>query len=291
MAVVEIRALRYAYPPFSPGGQPFPVLNGVDLTVERGEFLALMGPTGAGKTTLCLALIGIVPQSTGGVIGGRVEVLGQDTRRTPVAELARRIAIVFQDPESQAVGPTLEEEVAFGPENLGVAPIEIAERVSWALALVDLAEQCQRSPAQLSGGEKQRMAIAAALAMLPDVLILDEPTSGLDPVGQAEVFAAIARLRHERSMTLFMVSQDADRIALHADRVALLSQGRIVACAEPRQVFADAETLRDVGVASPQVTELALALNRTCGSSYHFILLDEAEQALRADLATSRASS
>ena len=291
MPAISIEQLYYAYPPLHPGGDPIRVLKGLDLTVEHGEFLALMGRTGAGKSTLCMAINGIVPQSTGGVIHGQVQVLGHAARRMPVGELARHVGIVYQDPESQLFSPTVEEEVAFGPENLGVDPKEIAERVQWALDLMGVASLRRRAPAQLSGGQKQRVAIAAALAMLPEVLILDEPTSNLDPVGQQEVFAAIERLRYERNMTFFMVSHDAERIASYAHRVALLVDGRIARAAEPAVIFGDQDLLQAAGVASPQVAELAVALNRQFHTSYHFTVLDQAERALRQDLARGSSSS
>ena len=287
MAVVEIEQLHYAYPPLLPDGDPIPVLRGIDLTIERGEFLAIMGPTGVGKSTLCMAMNGIVPRSTGGVISGSVRVLGHDTRRVPVAELAVHVGIVYQDPESQLFSSTVEDEVAFGPQNLGVDPREIAERVAWALQVVDMAAHRSRMPAQLSGGQKQRVAIAASLAMFPDVLILDEPTAGLDPAGQLEVFAAVERLGRERNMTIIMVSQDAERIGQFAHRLAVLWQGRIVRQDTPLHVFEDTDLLREVGIASPQVTEVAIALNAQLGARFHFIDLNDAVHALGQDLAQS----
>jgi energy-coupling factor transporter ATP-binding protein EcfA2 len=288
MAVVEIEQLHYAYPPLLPDGDPIPVLRGIDLTIERGDFLAIMGPTGAGKSTLCLAMNGIVPRSTGGVIRGSVRVLGQDTRRVSVAELAIHVGIVYQDPESQLFCSTVEDEVAFGPQNLGVDPQEIAERVAWALDVVDMSACQSRMPAQLSGGQKQRVAIAASLAMLPEVMILDEPTAGLDPAGQFEVFSAIERLGRERNMTIVMVSQDAEHIGQFAHRLAVLWQGQVVRESAPLHVFEDVDLLRQVGIASPQVTEVAVALNRQLGTRFHFIGLEEATRALEQDLAESR---
>lgn len=285
MAVVEVEQLHYAYPPLLPGAKPSEVLRGVDLLAEQGEFLSLMGPTGAGKTTLCLSMNGIVPQSTGGVIRGRVNVLGYDTRSTPVAELAAHVGIVYQDPESQLFCTTLEDEVAFGPENLGLDPQEIAERVTWALDVVGMSRYRMRSSMQLSGGQKQRVAIAASLAMLPEVLILDEPTAGLDPLGQLEVFSVIERLCRERRMTIIMVSQDAERIAQFSDRVAILWQGIIAAHDVPLRVFEDTKLLQQAGLAPPQVSELANVLNSSLGTRYHFILLDEAERELQSELA------
>ena len=288
MAVIEIEQLHFAYPPLLPGADPGEILRGVNLAVERGEFLSLMGPTGAGKTTLCLSINGIVPQSTGGVIRGRVNVLDYDTRSTPVAELAAHVGIVYQDPESQLFCATLEDEVAFGPENLGLAPQEIAERVAWALDVVGMSGYRMRSSTQLSGGQKQRVAIAASLAMLPEVLILDEPTAGLDPVGQFEVFSVIERLCRERRMTIIMVSQDAERIAEFSDRAAILWQGVIAAHDTPVRVFEDIRLLRQAGLAAPQVSEVAQALNRSYGTAHHFVLLAEAERELQSELAGGR---
>jgi energy-coupling factor transport system ATP-binding protein len=285
VSAIEIDDLHYTYPPLWAGGTSTEVLRGVSLAVERGEFLALMGPTGVGKSTLLIALNGIVPQSTGGVIRGRVTVLGADTRTTPVAELARRVGIVYQDAESQLFSTTVEDEVAFGPENLGVDPREIAERVAWALDVVDMSAHRGRAPSQLSGGQKQRVAIAATLAMLPEVLVLDEPTAALDPVGQREVLAVVGRLYRERRATIVMASHDAEQVAEFADRVAVMAEGRIVRADEPRRVFADAKLLASAGLAAPQVCEVALGLNRRLGTRFSFATLDQAARALQGDLA------
>ncbi len=281
MAVITIERLAYAYPPFLPEGEPSRVLRGIDLVVERGEFLSIMGPTGAGKSTLCMAINGLVPQSTGGVISGRVEVLGYNARATPVAEMAARVGIVYQDPESQLFCTTVEDEIAFGPENLGLDRDEIIERIDWALALVDMSSYRMRSPTQLSGGQKHRVAIAASLAMLPEILILDEPTAGLDPLGRVEVFSVIEQLCRERQMTIVMVSQDAEHVAEFSDRLAVMWQGRIARHDVPRRVFEETAFLEEVGIAAPQVTELALALNEAYGANtYDFMLIEEAERAL-----------
>lgn len=281
--VISVKGLRYSYPPSLPGVAAGPVLRGVDLTVARGEFVALMGPTGVGKTTLCLALNGIVPQSTGGVISGEVTVLGRDPRRTPVPQLAQHVGIVYQDPESQLFSATVEAEVAFGPENLCLPPGEIAERVGWALDVVGMRHSRGRSPTQLSGGQKQRVAIAAALAMLPQVLILDEPTAALDPLGRVEVFRVIEQLRNDRRMTIVMVSQDPEHVAAFADRVALMANGRIVAEGAPTELFYALDLFREVGVAVPQLAELAVTLGHQHGVRRRFLLLDDAEAALRAE--------
>ncbi len=281
--VIAVRGLRYRYPPSLPGREAELVLRGVDLDVARGEFVALMGPTGVGKTTLCLALNGIVPQSTGGVIGGSVTVLGHNARHTPVPQLARHVGIVYQDPESQLFSATVEAEVAFGPENLGLPRAEIAERVSWALDVVSMEASRERAPTRLSGGQKQRVAIAAALAMLPQILILDEPTAALDPLGRLEVFRVIEQLRNDQDMTIVMVSQDPEHVAAFADRLALLAEGRIVAEGPPAELFYALDQMEAVGVSAPQLAELSVALERCYGVSTRFMLLNEAEAALRAE--------
>ncbi len=285
MAVIEIKDLHYSYPPLVEGGQAVAVLQGVELTVERGEFLSIMGPTGAGKTTLCLALNGIVPQSTGGTIRGDVTVLGRNTKRTPVPELATYVGVVFQDAESQLFNMTVEDEIAFGPETLGLDPREIAERVDWALAVVHMEEHRRRSPFHLSGGQKQRVAIASLLAMQPAILVLDEPSSGLDPIGKFEVFSVVDQLKREHDMTIVMVEHEAEQIAAFSDRVAVLCAGRIEMVDAPARIFARADRLHEIGLWAPQVSELAGALNGQLQTHYQFSLLDEAHRALRPALA------
>jgi energy-coupling factor transporter ATP-binding protein EcfA2 len=238
---ISIHDLYFSYPPLVPDGEPIPVLREINLEVERGEFVSIMGPTGVGKTTLCLTLNGIVPQTTGGTIRGEVVVAGVDTRQHPVPELASRVGIVFQDPESQFFNMTVEDEVAFGPESLGLDPREIRERVDWALRMVRMSPQRHRSPFQLSGGEKQRVAIASILAMTPRILVLDEPTSGLDPMGKAEVFRVVSELKQQEQMTIVMVEQESEKIAEFSDRVVVLCDGKIALVDTPGRVFAQVQ--------------------------------------------------
>jgi len=256
------------------------VLKGIDLEVERGEFVSIMGPTGVGKTTLCLALNGIVPQSTGGTIRGEVVVAGLNTRQHPVPELASQVGVVFQDPESQFFNMTVEDEVAFGPESLGLDPHEIRERVDWALTVVGMNPHRHRSPFQLSGGEKQRVAIAAILAMTPRILVLDEPTSGLDPLGKAQVFRVVRELKHRDGMTIVMVEQESEKIAEFSDRVLVLHEGKVALVDTPDQVFAQVEWMHEIGLAVPQVSELAHLFNTRRNASYVFTSLEGAYQAL-----------
>jgi energy-coupling factor transporter ATP-binding protein EcfA2 len=256
------------------------VLKGIDLEVERGEFVSIMGPTGVGKTTLCLALNGIVPQSTGGTIRGEVVVAGLNTRQHPVPELASQVGIVFQDPESQFFNMTVEDEVAFGPESLGLDPREIRERVDWALAVVGMNPHRHRSPFQLSGGEKQRVAIAAILAMTPRILVLDEPTSGLDPLGKAQVFRVVRELKQRDGMTIVMVEQESEKIAEFSDRVVVLRDGKVALVDTPDRVFSQVELMHEIGLAVPQVSELAHLFNTRRNASYAFVSLEDAYRAL-----------
>jgi len=285
--VVSVSNLHYSYPPLVDGQPPASVLRGVDLEIARGEFVSIMGPTGVGKTTLCLALNGIVPQSTGGIFRGDVEVCGMNTKHTPVATLAATVGIVFQDPESQFFNMTVEDEVAFGAESLGVPPAEIVERVDWALETVGMAEYCRRSPLQLSGGQKQRVAIASILAMYPRVLVLDEPTSGLDPVGKADVFRVVRGLKQRHDVTIVMVEQDAEQIAEFSDRVIVLNEGVVALDGVPRDVFARAELMAEIGLAIPQVSELAMLHNRAFGTEFSFLDVDEAAAGLLGELERS----
>jgi len=251
-------------------------LRGIDLQVERGEFIVIMGPTGAGKSTLCLALKGIVPHLTGGLFGGRVIVAGLDTRQHSVADLSQRVGLVFQDPESQLFNTTVEQEVAFGPESLGLPPREIADRVGWALEVVRMTEYRRRSPFQLSGGQQQRVAIAAVLAMRPQVLIMDEPTAGLDPVGKREVFAVVEGLRRRGDMAIIIVEGEAERAAEFADRVLILDRGTIALQGQPREVFSQVDRLLSLGVDVPQVSELANLFNARHGTSFQPLTREEA---------------
>src|SRR5262245_45638960 len=247
--VVSVEQLSFRYP----GVSAF-ALHDVNLTVTQGECLALMGATGAGKTTLCLALTGIVPQFFGGEMYGTVRIAGLDTLAHPVNTLARSVGIVFQDPEMQLTATSVEHEIAFPLENLCLKADEMRKRIDEALPAVGLAGLEKKHPHALSGGQKQRLAIAAALALKPQLLVLDEPTSQLDPVGAAEVFALIRTLNRELGMTVIVTSHHSEEVAEFADRVALLDKGKLILVAPTAQFFQKVETLATHRVRSPQVT-------------------------------------
>jgi energy-coupling factor transporter ATP-binding protein EcfA2 len=275
-----VEGLHYAYPPLTPGGETIPVLKGVDLRVQKGEFLALMGPTGVGKTTLCLTLNGILPHLLGGSFAGKVVVAGMDTRDHGPGQMSRQVGLVFQDPESQLFNMTVEDEMAFGLESLGLSSSEMEERIAWALEVVRLTGLRKRHPLQLSGGQKKRLAIATVLAMRPPVLVLDEPMTGLDPLGRHEVLSVVEQLKREKETTVVMVEQDAEAVMAWADRVVIMERGRLVLEGSPRQVFAQVEALHDWGLAVPQMSELAHLFNRRQGTTFHFLTEDEGCSAL-----------
>ena len=257
-AVAILDKVSYIYP-----GSSEPVLKDISLEIYQGEFLGLIGPTGAGKTTLCLTLNGIVPQFYGGRFFGYVSVAGMDTLEHPVSRLARSVGAVFEDPEAQLIATSVENEIAFALENLCVPREEIIERIPRVLAAVRLEGTEKKHPHELSGGQKQRLAIAAALALQPDLLVLDEPTSQLDPVGSQEVFATVSELNRELGVTIVMASHAAEEMAEFTDRIALLSQGRTIATGTPDEIYSQIELLEKHALRPPQV---ALTFYRICQS-------------------------
>ncbi|MEM1508406.1 MAG: energy-coupling factor transporter ATPase [Thermofilaceae archaeon] len=236
-------------------------LKGAGLEVEKGEFFAIMGHSGAGKTTLALTISGIIPQRIPGEFKGKVEIFGENTLSSDVTELARKVAIVFEDPEIQFVMSTVEDEIVLALEPLGLHRDDIKDRITWSLELVGLSNDfLGRSPLQLSGGEKQRVAIATALAREPEVLVLDEPTSDLDPVGKEEVVSAIRRLRDELDTTIILIDHESEHVAEFADRVAVLGNGRVVMEGDPGSILTRFSELRENGVYPPEAAEIAAKL-------------------------------
>lgn len=250
-AVVVFDGFSYRYPK-----RERLALRDLDLEIARGTFLAVIGPTGAGKTTLCLALDGIVPHFFGGEVYGALTVAGLDTTEHPTYELARHVGITFEDPEMQLTAPSVLAEVAFALENLRLPAGDIRERVAEALRAVRLDGLEGKHPHQLSGGQKQRLAIASALALRPDVLVLDEPTSQLDPVGTDEVFALARELNAKRGVTIVLVTHETEAVAEYADRVLLLDDGAVVADGPPGELLADVELLRRHDLRPPEVAEV-----------------------------------
>ena len=250
---ISIEDLTFTY-----RGRNLPAIQNLRAQVEEGSFLIIMGHEGAGKSTLCSALNGLVPKFLGGRYQGRVLIKGREVSRHKVSEMAGLIGMVFQDFEDQLFSTNVELEVAFGPENLRVAPQEIERRIRTYLSFVGLEKLRRREPATLSGGQKQRLAIGSVLAMEPEILVMDEPTTDLDPRGREEVLSVADRLR-EKKRTLLIVDHDPE-IAANADRIWLMGGGRIVAEGRPGEILVDGPTLNSCGIKVPPLVELFSAM-------------------------------
>lgn len=235
--------------------QGIPAVKNVDLTINKGEFIAVLGHNGSGKSTLA-KLCNAIYEPTGGTV--RVKGIVADTEEK--ADSVRRIVgMVFQNPDNQIVATIVEDDVAFGPENLGIEPKEIRRRVDEALKAVNMFEFRNREPHKLSGGQKQRVAIAGVIAMRTECIVLDEPTAMLDPKGREEVMQTIKRLNKETGMTVVLITHFMDE-AVQADRVVVMDDGKIIMQGTPRSVFSHVERLRSCGLDVPQSTELCRAL-------------------------------
>ncbi len=246
--IAALDKVSYMYP-----RSPEPVLKDISLEIYKGEFLGVIGPTGAGKTTLCLTLNGIVPQFFGGRFFGHATVVGLDTLEHPISTLAQHVGMVFEDPETQITATSVENEIAFALENLKVPREDIMARIPRVLEAVRLEGTEKKHPHELSGGQKQRLAIAAGLALQPDLLVLDEPTSQLDPVGAQEVFATVRELNKALGMTIVMVSHAAEEMAEHADRLAFLVHGMVLKTGTPDELYSEIEYLEANDLRPPQV--------------------------------------
>ena len=253
MSVITVENLRYQYPHAEKLA-----LDGITFSVERGEFIGIIGENGAGKSTLSQALIGLVPQFYKGAYGGKVIVNGKEAGNTPVAQMCGNVGLVFQNPFNQLSGAkdTVYDEVAFGMQNLGVPREEMHKRAEEALKLLDIWQYRERNPFDLSGGQMQRVAIASVLVMRPDVMVLDEPTSQLDPEGSEEVFRAVEKLT-KSGITILMIEQKIEKLAAYCSRILLLHQGKQIAFDTPQKIFS-MENLEDYGVQAPAFTLLML---------------------------------
>ena len=256
--VITIENLSYTYPKAEK-----PAIKKINLTIKKGEFVTIMGPTGAGKTTLCYAMVGLVPQFfEEGKMEGNVIVKGMSTRKYPIQKICTVAGIVFQDFENQIFGITVEDDVSYGPIFLGFDFNEVQRRVKEALSLVRLSGYEKRTVYTLSGGETQRLAIADVLAMEPEIIILDEPTSQLDPVGKEEVFQTLENLRKKTDATVVLVEHKSEEVAKFSDRIIVMNNGKIVLEGPPRKIFEKVNELLKIGVRPPQVCELFSSLKK-----------------------------
>ena len=254
--IISVEHLAYTYPGVedTPG---VPVFADLNLTIEEGSFAAVLGTNGCGKSTLAKHFNAILLPS-----GGKVYVCGIDTANEDrLITIRRNVGMVFQNPDNQIVANVVEEDVAFGPENLGIASPEIRRRVDSALKQVDMYEYRTHAPHLLSGGQKQRIAIAGVIAMEPKCIVLDEPTAMLDPRGRREVIDTIGRLNREKGITVVLITHHMDEAA-KAQRVVVLDKGKVAADGTPKEVFSQVELLHGIGLAAPETVELCWELNQ-----------------------------
>ena len=254
--IISVEHLAYTYPGMddAPG---VPVFEDMNLTIQEGSFVAILGTNGCGKSTLAKHFNSILLPT-----GGKVYVCGIDTANEDrIMTVRHNVGMVFQNPDNQIVANVVEEDVAFGPENLGIAAPEIRHRVDNALKQVGMYEYREHAPHLLSGGQKQRIAIAGIIAMEPKCIVLDEPTAMLDPRGRKEVIDTVSRLNREKGITVVLITHHMDEAA-KADRVVVLNKGKVAADGTPREVFSQVELLHGIGLASPETVELCWELKR-----------------------------
>ncbi len=250
MPIIEAKNLTYTYP-----GGTQPAIKNVSLNIEKGDFVILTGPSGCGKTTLCRCFNGLIPHFYAGKLEGELTVTKLNAVEHAIFEIACHVGLVFQNPENQLFALSVEKDVAFGLENLGLPRDEIRKRVDWALQMTGIEGLRERAPHELSGGQQQRVAIACVLAMQPEVMVLDEPTSFLDPLGAQKIFEVISELNKKLGITVILVEHRLDLASKYANHVVIMDERTIVLDGEPREVF-DSESARLIGVGIPKATRL-----------------------------------
>lgn len=276
MSVITMEHFKYRYP-----GAGALALDDISLTIEKGEFIGIIGANGAGKSTLSQAIIGLVPQFYKGAYGGSVTVCGLNAEETPVSVLCEKVGLVFQNPFNQLTGAkdTVYGEVAFGMQNLGVEREEMKRRIEETLKLLDIWQYRDRNPFELSGGQMQRVAIASVLVMKPQVIILDEPTSQLDPEGTEEVFRVVDKLS-KSGITIIMIEQKIEKLASYCDRLLLLGKGKQVAFDVPEQIFSRND-LAEYGIQAPAFARICRAKGITLPNGAYPVTADSAAQLLQ----------
>lgn len=277
VAFIKVENLKYRYPHTKELA-----LNNISFEIEKGEFIGIIGENNAGKSTLCQALMGLVPNFYKGAYGGKVVIDNIEIAKTPIWKLCEKVGMVFQNPFNQLTGAkdNVYEEIAFGLQNLGIEREEIHTRVEHVLRLLGIYEYKDRNPFDLSGGQMQRVAIASILAMKPEVIVLDEPTSQLDPQGSEEVFEVVDSLT-KAGITVIMVEHKIEKIAAYSDKVMLLHKGSLIAYDKPEVIFS-MENLMDYGVEAPAFTRICKALNlKKVNSEYYPVTLNGADELLK----------
>lgn len=257
MRAVSVRDLGWKY-----SGRKNFAIEHINLDIEENTFVSIVGPNEHGKTTLVSCIKGLIPSSYHGVWRGKVEIFGRDVRQLSAQQLAADIGFVFADPEAQFTSMTVEEELVFGLENIGLAVNEIEGRLQWVSGVTMIGDLLDKPPYEISGGQKQRVAIASVLAMKPRILILDEPTSMLDPLGKDFIFEIMSNLKRETDLTIIVVEHNIEQVAPLSDWVVLVYNGGIARAAPPAEFFEDSQFLEEHGIQSPQATAFVDRLKR-----------------------------
>lgn len=252
--ILEVKNVTYEY---TDEEKTFAAVKNLSLNIERGSFTVILGHNGSGKSTLAKMLNGLNKPTSGDVFADGINTKDEETE----IEVKRKVGMVFQNPDNQIIASIVEEDVAFGPENLGIPPKEIEKRVEDALKSVDMWEFRKSTPHHLSGGQKQRIAIAGIIAMQPECLVLDEPTAMLDPKGRAEIISTLHRLNRDKGITVVLITHYMEE-AENADRVIVMNDGEIIADDKPKVIFSDVERLKKVGLDVPQTAELLYNLKK-----------------------------
>ena len=283
-AIIEMECVSFSYGTAADGAY---ALKDIDLSVEEGTFVGLIGPSGAGKSTLASAITGAIPHHYRGRLFGSTLVAGLDTCEAPLTDIAKVVGSVLQDIDAQMVASVVEDELLFGLENFGIDHREIEGRIASALGAVGIADLRHREIATLSGGQKQKVAIAAILAMAPRVIVMDEPTSALDPASARDVFEVLRRAKELTGMTVILIEQTVALLAEYCDRVVVIDQGRIALDGTPTDVFSHGETLRAIGVDTPRTVRISNSLAEAglASSDSPALTLDDAESLVAGILA------
>ena len=251
-SIISVRNVTYEY---KEEETVYAAVKDLSLEIERGSFTVILGHNGSGKSTLAKMLNGLNRPTSGDVLVDGINTKDEATE----IEVKRKVGMVFQNPDNQIIASIVEEDVAFGPENLGLEPSEIRRRVDNALKAVDMYDFRESTPHRLSGGQKQRIAIAGIMAMEPECLVLDEPTAMLDPKGRAEIISTLHRLNSEKGITIVLITHYMEE-AENADREIVMNDGKIIADNVPKVIFSDVKTLKSVGLDVPQTAELLYSL-------------------------------
>ncbi len=249
MKAVSCRDLAWKYS----GRKRFAIEN-INLDIEENTFVSIVGPNEHGKTTLVSCIKGLIPASYHGVWHGQVDIFGQDNRHMSGQRLASEVGFVFADPESQFTSMTVEEELVFGLENIGLSFQEVTDRLAWVSEITNIRNLWDKSPYEISGGQKQRVAIASVLAMKPRIIILDEPTSMLDPIGKDSIFDIMTNIKRETNMTIIVVEHNIEQVAPLSDMMILMYEGQVARISPPEEFFANSDFLIDHGILPPQAT-------------------------------------